>query len=97
MFSYPLIYLFSHTIDYFGFLSLSVITYEVYKLAESHGDLFSRHACPLEGAVLFVAADETIVNVVNDPKIRASPRRNYNDQHPLTERPKCSTRVSVED
>ena len=41
---------------------------------------------------------ETIVNVVNDPKRRASPRRNYKDQHPLAERPKCSTtRVSVED
>ena len=48
----------------------------------------------------FVAAvDETIVTVINDlTKRRASPRRNYNGQHPLTKRPKCATtRVSVED
>ena len=40
-------------------------------MAELHGDLFSRHACSL-GAVFFVAV-ETIVNVANDPKRRASP------------------------
>ena len=67
-----------------------------YTLVELHGDLFSRNACPLEGA-FFVAVDETIVSAVNGPKRRASPRSNYNDQHPLAERPKCSTRVSVED
>ena len=68
-------------------------------LAELHGDLFSRHACPLEGATfLFVAVDEIIVNVVNDPKRRASPHGNYSDRHPVAERPKCSTSVvSVED
>ena len=68
-------------------------------LAELHGDLFSRHACPLEGATfLFVAVDEIIVDVVNDPKRRTSPRSNYNDQHLLAERPNCSpTRASVED
>ena len=48
---------------------------------------------------MVVAVDETIANVINDPtKGRASPRRNYNDQHPLAERPKfATTRVSVED
>ena len=35
-----------------------------------------------------MTADETIVNVVNDPKRRASPRRNYDHQHPLAEKPK---------
>ena len=66
-------------------------------LAELHGDLFSRHACPLEGAFFFVVVNETFVNVVkNDPKRRASPRSNYNDQHLLVERSKCSTtRISV--
>ena len=45
-----------------------------------------------------MAVDETIVNVVNGPKRRASPRSNYNDLHLLAERPECSTtRVSVED
>ena len=39
-----------------------------------------------------MAVDEAIVNVINDPtKGRASPRNNYNDQHPLAERPKCAT------
>ena len=68
-------------------------------LAELHGDLFSRHACPLEGDVVFVVAvDETIVNVINDPtKGRASPRSNYNDQQPRAEGPMCATtRVSVD-
>ena len=63
-------------------------------LAELHGDLFSRHACPLERAVFFVVVDETFVKVVNDPKRRGSPRINYNDQHPLAKRQKCS-RFSV--
>ena len=44
-----------------------------------------------------MAVDETIVNVVNDPKRRASPRSNNNDQNPLAKRPKCPTRVSVQD
>ena len=39
-----------------------------------------------------VAVDKIIVNVINNPTTgRASPRRNYNDQHPLAERPKCAT------
>ena len=45
-----------------------------------------------------VAVDETIVNVVNEPKRRASTRSDCKTKHPLTERPKCSTmRVSVEE
>ena len=56
--------------------------------------LFFRRSC-----FFVVAVDETIANVINDPtKGRASPHSNYNDQHPLAERPKCATtRVSVED
>ena len=53
-------------------------------LPELHGDLFSeslRHACPLEGAVFYMAVDETIVNVINEAKRRASPCSNYNDQY----------------
>ena len=44
-----------------------------------------------------VAVDETIVNVINNPtKGRPSPRINYNDQHPLAQKPKRATmRVSV--
>ena len=46
--------------------------------------------------VLVVAVDETIV--IDDPNRRAGPRSNYNDQHPLAERPKyATTRVSVKD
>ena len=46
-----------------------------------------------------MAVDETIVNIINDPtKGRPIPRSNYNDQHPLAERPKyATTRVSVKD
>ena len=58
--------------------------------------------CPLamlalyKELVLVVAVDETIV--IDDPNRRAGPRSNYNDQHPLAERPKyATTRVSVKD
>ena len=44
-----------------------------------------------------ISAGEAFRSVVNDPKRRASPRSNYSNQHPLADRPKCSTRVSVED
>ena len=44
-----------------------------------------------------MAIDETIMNVVNDPKRRASPRSNNNDKQSLAERSKCSTGVSVKD
>ena len=65
------------------------------------GDLFS-HALPLDGAVFLavfvVAVDETILNVMNNLiRRRAIPCSNYNDQHPLAKRPKCTTRVSVKD
>ena len=56
--------LFCEVIEFIGRISL---------LVEFHGDLFSRHACPLEGAVLFCGGRRTIVNVANDPKRRASP------------------------
>ena len=45
----------------------------------------------------FVAIDETMLNVNNDPKRRATTLKNSTDQHPLAERPKCATkRVLVE-
>lgn len=56
-----------------------------------HGDLFSRHAYLTEEVVYYVEIDESIGSVENGPKKRASPRRNYNDQHPLGEMPKRST------
>ena len=42
-------------------------------LAEMHGDVFSRHVCPLKGAVSFVTVDNSTVDIANDPKRRASP------------------------
>ena len=46
----------------------------------------------LQKELLFVVAvDETTVNGINDPKRRASPRSNYNDQLRFAERPKCAT------
>ena len=58
--------------------------------------------CPVAMLVLkkepfFLAVDETIMNVVNDPKRRDSLRsNNYSDQHPRLETLKAKV-VSVED
>ena len=39
-----------------------------------------------------MTVDETIVNVINDPKRRAIPRSKYSDKHPLAQSPKFNNK-----
>ena len=60
--------------------------YRISKLAELHGDLFSRHASPLEGYI-FVVVDDRGEDVLSDEICR---RCNRKQQKKETWRPKCT-------